>query len=151
MARDPLGVLLTVRQRAVDQSRQALATCLAAETAAMAAIRSIDGAIEREREAADRRPDDHRGTEMLSAWLGRMRDQRRGAVAALAAAEGQTAAARAVLSAARASAQAVQRTIAERAALAHAEAAKREQHTLDDISRAQYVARRGGEAAGGDT
>lgn len=142
MARDPLNVLLTVRQRTVDQSRQALATCLKAETAAVAAIRAMDAAVERERAAADRDAEDHRDTEMRSVWMERIRAQRVAAVANLAAAERQTAAARAVLSAARSAAQAVQRTIAERAVLALAEAEKRAQHALDDISRSRYVAQR---------
>ena len=139
-------MLLTVRQRTVDQSRQALATCLKAETAAVAAIRAIDAAVERERAAADRDAKDYCDTEMRSVWMQRVRAQRMAAVATLAAAERQTAAARAVLSAARSAAQAVQQAIAERAVLALAEAEKRAQHGLDDIARSRYVAQRGDDA-----
>lgn len=141
MGRDPLGILLTVRQRTVDQSRQALATCLKVETAAMEAIRAIDNAIGQELAVADRFPEQHRGTDVVAAWLGRVRGERTQAVAKLAAAEIQTAAARAVVLAARSAAQAVQRTIAERAVVARAEAEKRDQHVLDDIARARHAAR----------
>ena len=149
MGRDPLGVLLTVRQRTVDQSRQALAKCLKVETEAMEAIQAIDDAISQEREFADKFPEQHRGADTVAAWLGRIRATRLQAVAVLATAEIQTAAARAVLLAARSAAQAVQRTIAEREVAARAEAEKRDQHTLDDITRAQYIARNGEDAGDG--
>ncbi len=141
MARDPLGVLLTVRQRTVDQARQALAICLKVETAAIEAIRAIDSAIGQEQAVADRFPEHHRGTDVVAAWLGRVRAERAQAVAKLAAAEIQSATARAVLVAARSAAQAVQRTIAERAIVARGEAEKRDQHVLDDIARARRAAR----------
>ena len=145
MGRDPLGVLLTVRQRTVDQSRQALAACLKAETAAIEAIRSIDYVIDQEQDAANQFPEHHCGTDTVAAWLGRVRAERMQAVATLAAAETQTAAARAVLLAARSAVQAVQHTIAERAVVARAEADKREQHDLDELARTRQGARDGGD------
>lgn len=149
MARDPLNTLLTIRQRTVDQSRQALAGCLAVETATADAIRAIDAAVEEQRAIADRLPEQHRGTDMVLAWSGRMRTKRAAAVAAFRKAELETASARAVLAESRAATQAVQRTIAERAIAAQAEAERRGQHALDDITSARHGAR-GREGGAGD-
>jgi flagellar export protein FliJ len=137
VARDPLGVLLRVRQRAVDQSRQDLATCLKVEGAAVEAIRAIDEAVPREGALADRFAEHSGSMEIFAAWLKRIRADRRASVAALVAAEGRTMAARAGLVAARSAARAVEQTIEERMAGVQAEAEKRDQHTMDDITRGQ--------------
>jgi len=142
MAREPMDVLLTIRQRSVDQARQALAVRLQAETLASAAAGAIDDAILQERRAADRGPRDQQGVEMLAAWLQRMRPRRAAAHHMLSTAAAQTAAARAELAAARSAARAVERLLEERAAAAQVEAEKREQHALDDVARTRHVAQR---------
>ena len=141
MARHPLNILLIVRQRGVDQQCQAFATCLKLETTAMEAVRALDDAAQREREAADRHPEHHGGMDMLATWLRRMRADRVRGSAALAAAQGQTALSRAALAAARSAAQVVEKLIEDRAAEARAKAEAREQHALDDIARSQHLAR----------
>jgi hypothetical protein len=135
MARDQMDVLLTIRRRAVDKSRQALAGCLKVEAAALEAVRAIDAAVMRERAFADRFPEQPHRMEVFALWSERVAAERPGAVAALAYGESQTVAARAVLASARSAARAVERTIEERAALARAEAEKRDQHARDDITR----------------
>ncbi len=142
MARDPLRVLQMIRQREVDQSRQVLATCLKAEAAANAVIQSIDDAIVRENGVADRPSEHRRNSDMVAAWLRRMRLQRSAAGVALTEAERQTAAARAELAAARSAARSVERLIEERTMLAREEADRQEQHALDDIARGGLAARR---------
>ena len=57
MARDPLKVLSVVRQRAVDQQRQALAICLKAEAAAEDRIRMLDAAVVRDQALAETMPE----------------------------------------------------------------------------------------------
>jgi len=142
MARDPLRVLLTVRQQTADQARQALAECLKLEAALVDAIRAIDQAAQRELQEAERSW--HRGgmPDLFAAWRKRAQLDRRAAVAALAAAESRTAEARAVLASARSGARVVEQLIEQRAAAARATAAEREQHALDDIARARRPTRR---------
>ena len=139
MARDQMDVLLTIRRRAVDKSRQALAGCLKVEAAALEAVRAIDAAVMRERAFADRFPEQPHRMEVFALWSERVAAERLGAAAALAYGESQTVAARAVLASARSAARAVERTIEERAALARAEAEKRDQHAMDDITRGRRI------------
>jgi hypothetical protein len=141
MARDKMEVLLTIRRRAIDKSHQALARCLTVEAAASEALRAIDDAVLRERALADRFPELSHGMEVFAHWSVRVSAERLGAVAALADGEAQSAAARAVLASARSAARAVERTIEERTAVARAEAEKRDQHAMDDITRGRHIAR----------
>jgi hypothetical protein len=135
VGRDKMDVLLTIRKRAIDQSRQVLAGYLKSEADAREAIRAIDLSIPRERELADRFPERADGMAIFGAWLERVRVQRRAAVMGLTAAEQRTAVARAELAEARSAARAVERTIEDRKAVAQAEAEKRDQHVMDDITR----------------
>jgi flagellar biosynthesis chaperone FliJ len=143
MAADPLQVLLTIRQRGVDQARQVLAVCLNAETAAMAAIEALENAQRREREVADSQAEHHRGTNMFATWSGQMRVRQSAARAVLGNAETATTSARVGLTETRSAARAVERLIEERAIVARVEAAKREQHALDDIARTRAGERDG--------
>jgi hypothetical protein len=113
--------------------------CLKAEATASEAIRSIDEAVDRERALADHSPRET-SMEMFVIWLERARAERLAAVASLASAEAQTATARAVVAAARSAARVVEYTIEERADVARAEAEKRDQHAMDDISRGRHGA-----------
>jgi flagellar export protein FliJ len=139
MASDRLRVVQGVRQRAVEQARQALGLCLKTETEATARILAIDDAARRDR-AADRSGVDALPFgEMFTRRLGALQTERRDAVAALTAAETGSAQARAAVTAARTAAEAVETLIAERAAAEATETSRREQHTLDDIARARFV------------
>jgi flagellar export protein FliJ len=141
MAQDKLRVLLTLRERTVEQARKALAVCVAAETAAMDAIRGVDSAIQHERAAADRSADTGPAKEMFAAWLVRARSRREAAVAALAKAEGRTGEARAALAAARAAVRVVEQLADDRDAAEQTTADARERHALDDIARERHRVR----------
>jgi hypothetical protein len=82
---------------------------------------------------------------MFSLRLAAMQAKRRGAVADWAEAQGRSAIARAAVVTARTAAESVEILIGERLAEAESEAAKREQHVLDDISRIKFdpISRRG--------
>jgi flagellar biosynthesis chaperone FliJ len=156
MPHEPLLTLLALRRRAVDESRRAVAACIQAETTSAQAIVMIDDAIRRERAMADTPaagPADHPAAgradhpaagpadmDLFAAWLARARTRRRAAVAALAVAETQTALSRDALSNARTAADAVERLLAERAAIKRAREDAREAHALDDIARARISA-----------
>jgi hypothetical protein len=134
MVRDKMDVLLTIRKRTIDQSRQVLAGCLRSEADVRETIHAIDLSIPRERALADRFPERADGMEIFGDWLKRVRVHRLAAVMELTAAEKRSAAARAELAEARSAARAVERTIEDRRAVAEAEAAKRDQHAMDDIT-----------------
>ena len=143
---DKLRVLLTLRERTVDEARQALSACVAAETAAMDAIRTMDETIYRERAAADQFNAAHpinaqQGREIFAAWSVRARAMRQVAVTRLAEAELQTGEARAVLAAARTAVRVAERLIAEREEARRAAAEARDLHALDDIARQRHRAR----------
>jgi hypothetical protein len=142
MARDPLRILLSMRRRSVEQVRHALAARLAAEAEVADRIRSLDGTVRRDREAGEAWPDAHQFREMLVSRQEVIQAERRTMAADLAAAEIDTGEARGVVSAARTAAQAVEELIGEREAASQADAARREQHVLDDIARARLAVRR---------
>jgi flagellar biosynthesis chaperone FliJ len=136
MARDPLAVLLVLRQRFVDQQRQALAACLVAETAAGNTVRLLDAAMERDRDVADGVPEHLQFRDIFIATRQHLRGQRETAVTCLAGARNRSDQARENLAGARLAAEAVERLIKERTLAARAEADRRAQHELDDIARA---------------
>ncbi len=135
MARDPLSVLHAVRQRAVEQARQALGACLHNEIAAADRIRRLDDAVSADRDAAGAVADDYRFLEMFALRQATLRTDRCTAAADLATAEACSGVERAAVVVARAAAEAVEQLMGERAAAERAEADRREQHALDDIAR----------------
>lgn len=137
MARDPLQVLLAIRQRAVEQARYALATCLTTENTIAGRIRALDAAVQKDRQVGATWPDAHQFLEMSAARLEVVRAERQAAGAELAAATTRSADARGVVVAARTAAEAVERLMSAREAANLAEAVRREQHVLDDIARAR--------------
>lgn len=135
MARDPLQVLLAIRHRAVEQARYALAACLAAENTIVDSIRSLDAAAQKDRRVTATWADAHQFLEISAARLEVVRAERRAATAELAAAVARSADARSVVVAARTAAEGVERLMGEHEAANLTEAARREQHVLDDIAR----------------
>jgi hypothetical protein len=135
MGWDKMDVLLTIRRRTIDQSRQALAGYLRSEADAREVIRAIDVSIPRERALADHFPERPDGMQIFGAWLERARARRLAGMIELTAAEKRTAQARSELAEARSAARAVERTIEDRKAAAQGEAEKRDQHAMDDITR----------------
>ena len=141
MARDPLQVLLAIRERAVEQARYALAACLTTENNIADKARSLDAAVQRDREASATWREAHQFLEMSAVRLGAARAERQTVAAELTAAAVRSAGARGVVTAARTAAEAVEQLIGEREATSQADAARREQHELDDIARARLVVR----------
>jgi flagellar export protein FliJ len=141
MARDPLRILLSMRQRSIEQARYALGACLAAEGQAADRLRALDEMVRRDRETARSWQESHQFVEMSAARLDAMLAQRRTLLAELVMAEARSAEARAVVVAARTAAEAVEQLMAERAAANQAETARREQHVMDDITRGRPASR----------
>lgn len=135
MARDPLLSLHAVRLRDVEAARQVLGLCLTAETEAVNRIRSLDDAVRRDRAAERAVEDGYRFLNMFAVRSDSIRAHRRTADATLMTVRSRCDVARAAVAAARAAAEAVGQLIDERAAIERAEAAKRDQHVLDDIVR----------------
>jgi len=147
MARDPLQVLLTVRRRAVEQARFAMAACLMAEAAVSDRLGLIDALAKLDREASGAWQDAHQFLQMSSLRLEAVRAERQTVAADFAAATSRSAQARGVVTAARLAAEAVEQLLGEREAARRVESARREQHVQDDIARARLAARRRGEAS----
>jgi flagellar export protein FliJ len=143
MSRDPLFVLLTVRQAAVDQARQVLAARLKAEQQAEQAITTLDAMVRQQTGAAARFADRAQGVasrdmDLLAAWLGQARGRRVHASATLAALQAQTAQATSALAEARSAARAIEQVIEERRAAARRRQDARDAHALDDIARTRH-------------
>ena len=139
MARDPLRILLSMRQRSVETARYALGACLAVETRAADRISALDAMVRRDRETTRLWQESHQFVEMSAARLEAMLVERRTLLADLAMAEVRSAQARAVVAAVRTAAEAVEQLMGERTAANQAETAKREQHVLDDITRGRLA------------
>jgi flagellar biosynthesis chaperone FliJ len=143
MARDPLSILRTVRQRAVEQARQALAVCLRAETEASGAVNALVEAAERDREVALGLGAGHEFLDMFANRLEALRVQQIAAAAALQSAQDSVSEALALVVAARTQAEALEQLAAQRKAAEDAELERKAQHVLDDIARGRNdVARR---------
>ena len=135
MARDPVRVLQTLRQRSIEQARFILATCLKAEADAVDRIDALDAAAERDRNAHQVVENAYLYQEMFSRRIQANRSERQGADSILLALQARSAEARAALAAARTAAEAVDTLIADRTAAEQAEADRREQHVMDDMAR----------------
>ena len=146
MARDPLQVLKAVRRRAVEQARYALAACQTAEVEIADKIKSIDATVFRDRDARRTWHDADQFLEMSARRREAVQAERRSVTADLEAAALRSDQARGVVTAARTAAEAVEQLIGERKAASQVEAARREQHVMDDIARARLAARRRSEA-----
>jgi hypothetical protein len=142
MARDPLRILLSMRRRSVERARQVLAARLAAATDVADRIRLLDDATRRDRAVGNAWPDAYRFLEMAASRQEVAQAERRDMADELAAAEAQAEEARSVVSATRTAAEAVEELIGQREAAGQADAARREQHVLDDLARARLTVRR---------
>src|SRR5689334_6231297 len=135
MVRDPLKVLSVVRQRAVDQQRQALAACLRAEAAAEDRIERLEEAVRRDQALTEAAPDKLLFHDVFITARRYWRSEQQVFRATLAEAARQAEQSRAALAAARLAAEAVDCLIAEHEAAARTEADRQAQHVLDDIAR----------------
>jgi hypothetical protein len=135
VARDPLRAVQAMRHRLVEQARYALAACLKSEADVMARIKAIDDAHAQDRAAQQAVENAYQFHEVFRRREQARQTERSLAEAALAAAQARSAEARAGVGTAWAAAEAVELFISERAVAADIEAARREQHELDDIVR----------------
>jgi flagellar biosynthesis chaperone FliJ len=135
MSRKPLSVLLALRQRAVEQARLAVAACLRAEHDAAERLAALDDAERRGRQAASAADEHLSFLDMTARSRDLGRSKRSSLAVRCAAAENRTTDARARLATERTSTEAVALLISERLAAEGEQAAKLEQHALDDIAR----------------
>jgi flagellar biosynthesis chaperone FliJ len=135
MADDPIRLLQALRRRSVEEARQALGTCLAAEAQLAETIREIDAQSEIDLAANQDVNEAHRFLEMFARRLRVREAERKAAAAALTAAQTRSDEARLFVVAARTAAEALDALIAEKAAAMQANTDRREQHALDDIAR----------------
>jgi hypothetical protein len=143
MARDPLLVLRTLRQRAVEQARQGLAACLKAEAEAAAKLEALDEAMRRDLQAGREMPDGHQFLQVFANRRGAFRAHRIDAAAGLAAAQTLAAQARLLVVKERTDAEAVEQLITEQKAAHWDDAERKAQHEMDDVARAAHTVRRG--------
>ena len=134
MKQASLRTLLRLRQAAVDEARVALASCLAAETAAREALRELDAAVARETDAAMRLEAEDRAVEEFAAWLRRVRAERSQGERVLASAEARSAEARSVLSVTMVAAGSLEELLAQHDAAALVAAEARDRRDLDDAA-----------------
>jgi flagellar export protein FliJ len=132
--RDPLETLARLRRNICADARRSLAACLEAEDTASTALRGAEAAIIREQDAAGSLEVGDGAVEAFASWLPLGRQAVAQARETHARAGAATVQARAILAAARASAEAVDRLIEKRAAEHEARAAKRAQATLDEAA-----------------
>ena len=136
MPKQPLDVLLQVRQMAVDQAKQALAECVAGETTASMRRGEIQAAIFRETDAARSLTADDQAVEAFANWLRATLPAQRAADQAVIEAEARTEEARIVLAAARAGVRVIENTLEHRATERQTLDMRAEQRTLDEAARA---------------
>ena len=144
MANERLISLLRLRQREVEAARRHLGECLTLALQAARALQEIEDSIQADRRSEALGDDRALFLDIIARHASVLSDARDSAQAALADAEARAAAARAVVAEARAAAEAVETLVAERAAAAAAEAARREQHGLDDLARVAFAAEQTG-------
>ena len=132
MPRDPLTVMLRLRQRTVDEARLALAGAVAGETGATAMLRAVERSIETESDRASDPCGDDDLVETFARWLPAARDrvsqarkeQERWAV--------EVARTRAELAAARTGLEVIETMLREKRDAAAREEAKRSQQAIDE-------------------
>lgn len=134
MTRDPLETLARLRHSIREDARRGLAACLDAEEAASHVMRSAEAAIYDEQKAAGSLDAGDGAVEAFAAWLPQGRKAVAQAHAAHDDASAATVRARAVVAAARASAEAADRLLASRNAERAADAARRAQVETDEVA-----------------
>jgi flagellar export protein FliJ len=135
MKRNPLDAVLRLRRLAMEDATRDLVECLRGEAEAQQAMAAVEATIHRETEAASSLTGDDAVVEAFGVWLKRARKDLLAAQARREHFESETARVRAALAVARAAVKATELLIAKQAAAADAEAARQEQHDLDEIGR----------------
>ena len=132
MASDSLQALLTVRRRAVDEGRRALADSLEAAAAAGKAARAAELAITREMQRASATDGGDNLVEAFAAWLPAARQRAAHAQARQDRQEADVARCRADLSVCRSALEAIESLIKSRQAEREANRVRQEQAELHD-------------------
>jgi flagellar biosynthesis chaperone FliJ len=134
MARNPLDILLRLRNAAQDEAKRAFATRLAEEATAQHLVEEAEARISREREIATDPSLGDSAVEAYIAWLPTGRRQAQAAQAAHERATANVTLARAALTVAHAAAEAVTTILAQRAEAAADLSARQSQAALDEIA-----------------
>jgi hypothetical protein len=134
VARDPLRVLLRLRDITLDKARRALADRLREETAAAEQCAAIAASISRETEVQLSQPAERRAVESYAAWLGSALGAQREAQSAARACAAATAEARGSLNEARAGTRALEAVLAEAREASRDAAARLEQRAIDEAA-----------------
>jgi flagellar export protein FliJ len=134
MSRDPLDALVRLRRLAVDEARKALAECLRTEEATEASVARIAAAIERETDAAASLSTSDAEVEAFVAWLHRIRPEQHSAHEAQDEARAETLRMRAVVSAARAAAEAAEELVERHEAARRADEQRQAQRDIDEAA-----------------
>jgi ABC-type branched-subunit amino acid transport system ATPase component len=134
MARDPLPVLLRLRNIALDAARRALADRLREESAAAERSAGIAATIARETVVQASQPVERRTGESYVAWLRSTRVAQREAEAAARACGEATAQARVSLNEARTESRALEAALERAADAARSVAARLEQYAVDEAA-----------------
>ena len=132
MANDSLQALLTVRRRAVDEGRRALAESLDAAAAAAKAARAAELAITREMQRASATDGGDNLVEAFAAWLPAARQRAAHAQARQDRQEADVARCRADLAVCRTALEAIEQLVESRRAERDAARAHQEQIELQD-------------------
>jgi hypothetical protein len=134
MARDPLPVLLRLRNIALDAARRALADRLREESAAAERSAGIAATIARETAVQAGQPVERGTGEAYVAWLRSARGAQREAEAASRACTAATAEARGSLNEARTGSRALEAALARAQHAARGAAARLEQQAVDEAA-----------------
>lgn len=151
MGRDPLLILLKLRMQAVDHARRQVAACMEGEQRILTHLESIDEAYRLDQAARGTMTEPWRHEDMFSASRRRHAERKQVLENELRAAKTRSEAARHGLSMARRAAEAVERLAELRRSEAQEEANRRQQHALDDVTRALWLRRRRSDMAGVET
>lgn len=136
----PLLALMRMRRVGVSEARLGLVARLDAQTAADREVANIERRMAREAEAAANISTGDGTVEAYGRWLGLARREAEAAREVRERAWADTAVARARLAASRAAVEAVRSVVDRREAEAEAEAARREQAVIDEMTRSRRPA-----------
>ena len=139
----PLLALMRMRRVGVSEARLGLIARLDAQTAADREVANIERRMAREAEAAADISTGDGTVEAYGRWLGLARREAEAAREVRERAWAETAVARARLAASRAAVEAVRSVVDRREAEAEAEAARREQAAIDEMTRSRRPAPKG--------
>ena len=132
---DPLATLARLRRQAVDEARQALIDCVDMEDAAERRAAAAEEAITQELQIASHLSASDHAVERFGVWLHQARHATEAARLQQQRATANTHRARAMLTAARAAAEAIDALRDQKAAERQANATRHAQNELDEMGR----------------